>query len=79
MSKRKVTDLEKFSLEEIWMPFAATALKSSHSLEETAQLLTKGTDWSINVLDRIRRVGFMFPPYIAHPLVDVLRAAGAVP
>lgn len=85
MTKR-VTDLEKFALEQVWRPYQnrdgfAFAQEDRFealpmSLEETAKLLiTDESGWSKCVLDRISAIGFTFPPYINHPLVDVVRTA----
>jgi hypothetical protein len=83
MTKR-ITDLEKFALEQIWRPYQnhislgiekrLEALPMS--IEETAvKLIQDETGWSKLVLDRISAIGFRFPYYISHPLVDVVKAA----
>lgn len=78
----RVTDLEKFALEQIWRPYQTkmgyddrlTSLPVS--LEKTAELLaTDDTGWATVVLDRITRIGIRFPTYIQHPLVEVVRSA----
>ena len=83
MSKR-ITDLEKFALEQIWRPyqnhesigFEKRLEALPMSIGETAnKLITDDTGWSKCVLDRISAIGFTFPPYINHPLVDVVRTA----
>lgn len=77
----RVTDLEKFALEQIWWPYSSTsALPQNHrfdrlpmSLEDTALLLDEGSHWSSAVCDRLRAIGVTFPNYINHPLVDVVK------
>lgn len=78
----KVTDLEKFALEEVWRPFQSRMgfdrrlVALPVNLEKTAKLLIADeTGWSELVLDRISRIGVWFPSYINHPLVDAVRAA----
>ncbi len=82
---KRVTDLEKFALEEVWRPYQDkmghdTRLESIPiSLEETAKLLvTDETGWSECVLSRIAAIGFTFPSYVQHPLVNVIEAAQQV-
>ncbi|MQB09574.1 hypothetical protein DXT96_06855 [Agrobacterium sp. ICMP 6402] len=88
MTKR-ITDLEKFALEQVWRPYQnqdgfAFAQEDRFealpiSLEETAKLLISDeSGWSKCVLDRISAIGFTFPSYIYHPLVDVVRTAREV-
>lgn len=77
----RVTDLDEFSLEQIWRPYqgmlfdAPRLVSPPMSLEDTAEKLRDDTEWSRCVLNRLRSIGVTFPPYIAHPLVDVVRAA----
>jgi hypothetical protein len=80
----RVTDLEKFSLEQIWWPFQTLAglskarlTSTPYSLDETAQILSEDSQWSECVLGRLSRIKPDFPAYIVHPLVDVVRAATA--
>jgi hypothetical protein len=84
MSKR-VTDLEKFALEEVWRPYQTLMGYEKRlerlpvSLEETAKLLVVDeTGWSKCVLDRIAAIGFTFPSYVQHTLVRVIQAAQRV-
>ncbi len=82
----RVTDLEKFSLEQVWRPYQTwspfptdkTFQGSPANLDETAQFLQEQGRWSDAVLDRIRRIGVTFPPYIVHPLVDLIRESQAL-
>lgn len=75
----RVTDLEKFSLEQIWRPYQSIygyedrLIAPPVGLEKTAHLLLEDTEWSRCVLDRLRRIGVTFPSYIVHPLVDVVK------
>lgn len=81
----KVTDLEKFALEQIWRPYQTIVGYEKRleclpvSLENTAESLKQDTYWSRLVLDRLRGMNrhrhITFPSYIQHPLVDVVRAA----
>lgn len=82
MVSERITDLERFALEHVWRPYQNKMGYEKRlerlpvSLEETAKLLvTDETGWSKSVLDRIAAIGFRFPPYINHPLVDTIRAA----
>ncbi|RVL48443.1 hypothetical protein CN138_08920 [Sinorhizobium meliloti] len=79
---KRITDLEKFALEQVWRPYQNMKGYEKRlealpmSLEETAKLLiTDETGWAECVLDRIAAVGFTFPSYINHHLVDVIRTA----
>jgi hypothetical protein len=78
----RITDLDEFALTQIWRPFQTmmgheTRLeRSPMSLALTAQLLvTDETGWSDAVLDRVCKIGFTFPDYVKHPLVDVIQSA----
>lgn len=81
---QRVTDLDQFALQHIWRPYQSMMGRSHErrlerlpmSLEETAKLLvTDDSGWSKCVMDRIVAIGFTFPPYVMHPLVDVIRLA----
>lgn len=78
--KNRVTDLDRFSLEQVWRPFQNMITHEQRlnappcSLDETALRLTEDTEWSRRVLCRIRAIGFAIPSYIHHPLADVVRA-----
>jgi hypothetical protein len=83
---KRVTDLDKLALEEIWRPYATLAGCGERldripvSLEETARLLAENkTEWSRCVLKRIADIGFWFPDYVRHPLVDAIKAASTRP
>lgn len=80
--RRRVTDLEKFALEEVWRPYQSRMGYDDRldrlpmTLEETAKLLvTDDTGWSKLVLDRIAAIGFSFPAYVQHHLVNVIETA----
>ncbi len=83
---RRVTDLDKFALEEVWRPYQNRSGLSHGerfesipvTLEETAQLLSVDSEWSQCVLRRIAAIGFSFPPYVVHPLVDVITQTSQV-
>lgn len=77
----RVTDLEKFSLEQIWRPYA-TLLGITGSLkfapltiEGTAELLRSdhAPEWRKCVLGRLAQMRVEFPSHIQHPLVDAVR------
>ncbi|MCV9909969.1 hypothetical protein OIV19_20430 [Brucella sp. HL-2] len=81
----RITDLEKFALEQIWRPYRSTVgyeKRLEHlpvSLESTAESLKQDTEWTRCVLDRLRGMNrhrrITFPSYVQHPLVDVVRTA----
>ena len=79
MTKEKVTDLEKFALEQIVRPYQnllgieERAEKLPYTLNELATMLGQNTIWSNSVLERIFRCAFYFPNYVVHPLVNVVR------
>jgi hypothetical protein len=78
---KRITDLEKFSLEEIWRPyqslrgFEKRLDAPPYNLGDTARMLKDVSHWSRCVLDRLHKIGFNFPTYIQHPLVDVIASA----
>lgn len=83
----RVVDLEGFAFAHIWRPFWPlwTGIPGSRvgdslpiTLERTAEIITTGTspEWAEPTLDRLRRIGVVFPAWIRHPLVDALVAAG---
>jgi hypothetical protein len=81
----RVTDLDKFSLQEIWRPYqnmvfpdADRLRRPPYSLLETAALVSGDTEWSRCVLDRLRCIGVHFPSYIQHPLVDAVKEGVAM-
>jgi hypothetical protein len=79
----KITDLEKFTLEQVYRPYWATlmggdyprlaVLTSVHNLDTAVRDLSENKEWAELVLDRIRRCEFIFPYYISHPLVDCIK------
>jgi len=78
----RVTDLEKFSLEQIWRPYQTLAglpeghmTSAPHNLGDTARMLSEDNEWSRAVIYRLCGVKPTFPAYIVHPLVDVVKAA----
>jgi hypothetical protein len=81
----RVTDLEEFSLHQIWRPYQRMKgyedrlSKPPLDLDATAAALLERDKWSECVLSRIGRIGFTVPPYIKHPLADIIRAACASP
>jgi hypothetical protein len=79
---RRVTDLEKFALEEIWRPYQTMKgherrlEKLPCSLDETyLRLIQDQTGWAAKILARAGQIGFTFPSYIVHPLADLIRVA----
>ena len=91
MSPMRVTDLEKFSLEEVWRPYWPTYDRgdlprpvNAHgmlerlqvapaSLAATADALQVDDEWSRRVIRRLASCDVEFPPWVLHPLVDVVR------
>jgi hypothetical protein len=77
----KVTDLEKFALEQIFRPYQnmveglgekrLTILPMS--LDEVPVFIEKNLEWWKLVRNRIVRCKFYFPSYINHPIVDMVR------
>lgn len=80
---KRVTDLEKFALEEIWWPYQNLMGHDERRLSslpmglvDTAKLLaTDQTGWAKLVLDRLCNIGICFPSYVRHPLVEVVEDA----
>src|SRR5574343_117421 len=80
----KVTDLEQFTLEQIYRPYQLALgigdkrlerLTKDYNLENARGLLIKNKKWSRLVLSRLQKIGIEFPPYIKHPLVDFIKNA----
>jgi hypothetical protein len=77
---KKVTDLEKFALEQIVRPYQTMIVADDrhlfvlpYTLDQLLEMLRdKHGDWSDLVLDRIYRCGFWFPPYIQSDLVTFI-------
>ena len=76
---KKVTDLEKFALEQIVRPYQTMIVNSERrlesspwSLEQIAIMLRHKDNWSDLVLDRIYRCGFWFPEYIKHDIITTI-------
>ena len=79
---KKVTDLEKFVLEQVYRPYQSMLTGKINSLERLGgefqldnviPLMRKNPEWKKYVLDRISLCGFYFPSYIKHPLVDYIK------
>lgn len=49
------------------------AKKMGSKLDETINHLDKYDDWASHIVDRISKVGYWFPDYIQHPIVDKLK------
>ena len=78
--KTKVTDLEKFALEQIFRPYQTMIglgdepiTRLPIPLKDVPNILNANPEWWAAVKDRIIRCGFYFPEYIKHPIVDCLR------
>lgn len=77
----RVTDLEKFALEQIWRPYQNRTgydarLKSlPMSIDATASRLQapEHAVWAALVFGRLALIGVQFASYLSHPLVDVVR------
>lgn len=77
----RITDLEEFALRHIWRPyqnkvgFEDRLERLPMSLEETVEkIVLDDSGWSDLVLSRIAAIGFRFPSYVVHPLVDLVVA-----
>ncbi len=84
MKKIKVTDLEKFVLEQIFRPYQIALgigdkrlerLTKEYNLDTARELLIRNKEWGKLVLFRASRCGFYFPDYIHHRLVPFLKNA----
>lgn len=79
MKKKKVTNLEKFALEQIFRPyqtmlgFEKRLEKLPFSIDEIPNLMANNPEWASVVLDRIKRIGFYFPVYIKHDIVRIIK------
>lgn len=78
----RVTDLDKFALEEIWRPYQTMKgyerrlERSPMSLTCTAaELANDTTGWADRVFNRLRGIGVRFPSYVKNELVDVIKCA----
>lgn len=77
----RITDLEEFALRHIWRPYQNRSpfeferrLESlPYNLGDTTRMLSEKSEWSEAVLNRIAAIGFTFPAYIVHPLVDLIK------
>lgn len=80
MTKTKVTDLEKFALEQIFWPYQSMTEFGGKRLEslpisiDEIPLFAKNNErWWQCVSARIHRMNVYFPQYIKHPIVDMIR------
>jgi len=82
MNKIKVTDLEKFVLEQVYRPYQISLgigdktlehLTKEYNLDNARLNLIKNKKWCIEVMDRISRIPFYFPDYIKHPLLPFIK------
>ena len=80
----KITDLEKFVLENVYRPYAPVLIPGymeqprreipkTWRLHNAVEMLEANPEWRELVMDRITRCNFRFPAYIDHPLVDYIR------
>jgi len=73
---RRVTDLDKFSIEDIWRPYANVYGLTERpeeppmGLNATMLELRKGGEWAEMVMSRIVKCGVWFPEFVQHPLAD---------
>ena len=78
----KITDLEKFALEQVYRPYFFTLtgksdwlekLNKEYNLENVMNHLRGNKPFALQVLARIREVGFTFAPYLReHDLVKYI-------
>ena len=81
--KIKVTDLEKFVLEQVFRPYQylllgedaprLEKLTKEYCVDNVLHLLNVCPGWANYTIDRIMNIGFYFPKYIKHPLVDMIK------
>ena len=78
----RVTDLEKFAREHVWMPYWPSHPDSgvypsskipSYTLDQTLETLKTYPDYRVLVIRRLKVIGVTFPSYIQHPLVDFIK------
>jgi hypothetical protein len=80
---KRVTNLEDFCLTQIMRPYQSMIgyevrlVSLPETLDEITDRLSVDTEWSRCVMDRVNCIGFTFPDYIKHPLVDLVRASRA--
>lgn len=81
----KITDLEKFAESDIYKPYKSMlddryktiSTPIPRDLEHSVYHLMCVPDWRKLVVGRIKRIGYKFPTYINHPLVEYLQRIGA--
>lgn len=79
----RVTDLDQFCLSQIMRPYQtmlgyeARLDRLPETLEQITARLSIDCEWSRCVLERTSAIGFTFPSYVKHPLVDLVNAARA--
>lgn len=81
--KIKVTDLEKFVLEQVFRPYQGhllghdapqlERLTKEYNLDIVMYLLDIAPTWAALTMKRIIEIGFEFPEYINHPLVSLIK------
>jgi len=78
----KITDLEKFALEQIYRPYArelwkidtkVDRLSTHYDLDDVLLWFEQEPEWRDLVMKRIVLMEFEFPKYINHPLVDYIK------
>lgn len=78
----KITDLEKFALEQVYRPYSNTLLgrderwdrlPNHYQLDDVLIHFDENTEWRDLVMNRISRLELTFPTYIQHPLVDYIK------
>jgi hypothetical protein len=87
MKTTKVTNLEKFTLHQIFRPYQTmlgigdktlNKLTKEYNVDTARELLIKNKEWAKLVLSRISRCHFRFPDYINHPLVKFIKNAQTI-
>ncbi len=78
----KVTDLEKFALEQVYRPYANKLLMvdtrfdrlcNHYQLDDIMLHFKDNPEWEKLVMNRIVGLLFTFPDYINHPLVEHIK------
>ncbi|KZK82985.1 hypothetical protein PsAD13_03187 [Pseudovibrio sp. Ad13] len=80
----KVTDLEEFCLSHIIRPYQThpdvvelfgkeRCTRLPVKLEEVPELAERHPVWWEHVSERLAQIGFRFPKYLQHPIVDLVQ------
>lgn len=86
MNTTKITDLDKFVLEQVYRPYQKILLgsntkrmerlDSTYNLNTVMDVIDDNPQWALDVMGRIVRCNFTFPDYVQHPLVSYIKGWG---